>query len=420
MQNRVRILTKSSLAVGVLSLLGACAASTRTQAPTSTPDAPATQAADAARPGFSSSPRYAAFGEAPATAAANSSAPLSDEQTENISRVSMTDVGADFDPCVSPDGERVYFASTRHRPTSDIYVKRTDSSAVTLLTSDAAHDVMPAISPDGKRLAFASNRNGSYDIYVMNAAGGQAVQVTADPGQELRPTWSPDGKTLAFCRVGERSDRWEVWSVDTTRAGSLKFLTYGMFPAWQPKGDKIAFQRSRERGDRFYSIWTIDYANGEARNPTEVVASATTACINPSWSPDGSLIAFSTVTNPAAIDPASATPVKTGADVWIVAADGSARAALTAGTSANLSPVWGPMNRVFFVSNRSGAENLWSIGAEQAVAAISAGTPSTMTAQAPHANPEQPVDVAPQMTDAPVEEHQMTEGAESPAAEEPH
>lgn len=329
--------------------------------------------ADGARAGFSSAPSYNMFGETPSTNHAAIEQRETFESTENVLRVSNSDEGSDFDPSVSPDGQWVFFASTRHRPTSDIYMKRVDGTAITQLTSDAAQDVMPSASPDGRRIAFASNRAGSYDIYVMSASGGQAVQVTSDPGQELRPTWSPDGKTLAFCRTAEGKDRWEIWVTDVNRPGNTRFLTYGLFPSWQPGGRTIAFQRSRERGDRYFSIWTVDYINGEAVNPTEVISSAVAACINPSWSPDGGFIAFSTVVSPESLAANMAAPGRTSptqADLWIVKADGSARASLTAGPAANLSPAWGPGNRVFFVSNRAGNDNLWSIGSEQAMVAM--------------------------------------------------
>ena len=366
-----------------------------TPAPVAAASAPASP--NGSRPGFSAAPSYSIFGEPPSTSLAAIDQTITFESTENAYRVSACEEGADFDPAVSPDGQWVYFASTRHRPTSDLYVKRVDGTAITQLTSDAAQDVMPSVSPDGERVAFASNRAGSYDIYVMSSTGGQAVQVTSDPGQELHPTWSPDGKALAFCRTSESSDRWEIWVTDVNRPGNTRFLTYGLFPAWQPNGDAIAFQRSRERGDRYFSIWTINYRNGEAVNPTEVISSAVAACINPTWSPNGQLIAFSTVVSPMSVasSPAPGRVSPSQADLWIVRADGSARASLTTGPSANLSPTWAPGNRVLFVSNRTGRDNLWSVGSDQALVAMGetpahpSGSPgAAMMGEAPKATPD--------------------------------
>lgn len=354
--------------------------------------------ADGSRRGLSSAPSYEIFGSSPETRLPGIDESETFESTENVRRVTSADEGADFDPAVSPCGQWLYFASTRHRPTSDIYAKRVDGTAVTLLTSDASNDVMPAVSPDGRRIAFASNRAGSYDIYVMSASGGQPVQVTSDPGQELKPTWSPDGRYLAFCRVadGRASDRWEIWVSEVNRPSNTRFLTFGLFPAWQPGGDKIAFQRGRERGSRYFSIWTVDFTDGDALNPTEVVTSPVAACINPTWSPDGAFIAFSTVVAPESAPGTGTVPAlaarfaPTQADLWIVRADGSSRAPLTAGATANLSPAWGTGtgggDRVFFVSNRSGSDNVWSIGTQGAMVAMGVTEPgATARASAPSA-----------------------------------
>ncbi len=385
-------------------------------------------ATPASQQGVSSAPMYNAFGEAPNTQSAALTQSSDFDSAENVLRVSTADEGADFDPCTSPDGQWVYFASTRHRPTSDLYVKRIDGTAVTQLTSDPAQDVMPSVSPDGKRVAFCSNRNGSYDIYVMNAPGvgsgvPQAVQITSDPGQELHPTWAPDGKTLAFCRLGDHSDRWEVWVTDATRPGAMKFLTYGLFPSWQPGGDKIAFQRARERGGRFFGIWTVDYLNGEATNPTEVISSPVAAAINPSWSPDGQYIAFSTVINPEkpGVAPSKATPgapaMPALADLWIVRSDGTGRANLTSGWFANLSPSWGSDGRIYFVSNRSGTDNLWSVGPAQAVVAASGSVQPANQSEGRETKTAQtarPSKAAPAAEPEHAESPAMTQGGEKP------
>ncbi|MFM9958823.1 MAG: DPP IV N-terminal domain-containing protein [Phycisphaerales bacterium] len=387
---------------------------------------------DGSRAGISAAPAYDIFGTTPQTQMAGVDEATTFESTENVRRITSSDEGADFDPALSPDGKWVYFASTRHRATSDIYAKRVDGTAITLLTSDASNDVMPAVSPDGRRLAFASNRAGSYDIYVMSVTGGQPVQITSDPGQELKPTWSPDGKSLAFCRVadgrggvGRAADRWEVWVSEVNRPSSTRFLTFGLFPTWQPGGNKIAFQRARERGSRYFSVWTIDYTEGEALNPTEVVSSPVAACINPTWSPGGEFIAFSTVISPESASTGTVAPAPgrlspSQADLWIVRADGSSRAPLTAGATSNLSPTWGPGGRVFFVSNRAGVDNLWSIGAEQALMAMGEtdGAP-VMKAQrrTPEIRELEPEPMAP-MAEQPAEPQAATaEGGEGESSE---
>ena len=291
----------------------------------------------------------------------------------NFTQVSFSQEGADFDPDVSRDGRTIVFASTQHRNTSDIYIKNVESRVVTQLTNDPANDVMPKVSPDGTRIAFASNRSGNWDIFVMPIAGGKAIQLTNCAADDLHATWSPDGSHLVFCRMGEVSGQWEMWVTDVGNSGVARFIGYGLFPEWCPVGgtgaagaDRIVFQKSRERGDRAFGIWTIDYKDGQSGNLTEIAASPLAACINPSWSQDGQWLAYATVPNPGQW--AHATGGRPpAADLWMVDINGSSRISLTSGTAVNLMPAWGPGNRIFFVSDRGGNDNIWEMDTSKVV-----------------------------------------------------
>lgn len=295
------------------------------------------------------------------------SAPTSGDYdgAENLTQVSFAAEGADFDPCISRDGKWVVYASTQHRPRPDVYVKSTSGRTVTQLTQDPSSDVQPAFSPDGKRVAFASDRRGSWDVFVMSVTGGQPMQLTDDAAQELHPSWSPDGKMIAFCRLGVTSGRWELWVVDVANPAVQRFLGYGLFPEWSPTGNKILFQRSRERGDRMFSAWTIDFDNGEGVNPTEVASSSIAAVVNPAWSHDGQKISFATI--PAPLNEMGQRP--DSADLWIQNIDGSGRANLTGGRYVNLMPTWGADNRIYFISDRGGHDNIWSLTPDRAIVA---------------------------------------------------
>lgn len=302
------------------------------------------------------------------------------DSPDSIRRVTFAAEGADFDPHLDPTGQWLVYASTQHRKTSDLYLKRVEGSAVTQLTNDPGNDVMPVFSPDGKRIAFASDRSGNWDIYVMDVAGGQPVQVTNDATDDIHPSFSPDGKQLVYCSHGAQSGQWELVVVDIDNPATKRFIGYGLLPNWSPVENKIVFQRSRERGTRWFSVWTLDYVNGEGVRPTEIAASSNAAAITPNWSPDGKRLVFCTV-----MDPSSDTQSRPRqADVWIIAADGTGRTNLTHSPFANLQPVWARDGGIYFVSNRSkdGTENIYAIRPDRAVQ-VAQSVKVTPTAAAP-------------------------------------
>ncbi|MBC7782771.1 MAG: PD40 domain-containing protein [Burkholderiales bacterium] len=274
---------------------------------------------------------------------------------------SFVDEGYDADPSVSPDGKQILFASTRHSATTDIYMQKVDGLAVTQLTSDAADDAFPTFSPDGQRVAFASNRSGSWDVYLMDRTGKNITQITSGPAHDMHPSFSPDGTRLAYCSLNSRG-QWELWIVNLG-TNERRQIGYGLFPKWSPDRSKdlVAFQRARNRGGRWFSIWTSEIIDGEARSITEVAVSTNSAVVSPSWSPDGKELAFATIVDPNQID-SRGKPVGQQ-DIWTVSADGTGRHRLTDGKGINTSPFWSSEGRIFFVSNRSGTDCIWSVAA---------------------------------------------------------
>lgn len=315
--------------------------------------AAAEQAVSAPKPGA-----LGLFGELPQRQVGPGS-PLA---SDNVVQVTFTSEGGDFDPEIDAAGKWLVFASTRHREAPDLYIQKIGGTTAIQLTTDPGRDIMPVFSPDGTKVAFASDRGGNWDIYLMDVNGGQAQQVTSNPTHDLHPSFSPDGKRLVYCSYGDKSGQWEIVIADLMNPSNRQILCSGLFPKWSPKGDRIVFQRARERGTRWFSVWTIDLVEGEARRATEIVAANNAAAITPGWSPDGEQIVFATVLNPQNTKDKPAQ-----ADVWVVNVDGTGRSNLTNSKFANLQPRWGGNGAIYFVSNRGkeGAENIWSLRPEQ-------------------------------------------------------
>jgi len=278
---------------------------------------------------------------------------------ESIEQISFAGEGADFDPSIDFTGENLLYASTQHGDTADIYVKSIEGKTVTRLTGDPADDIMPVYSPDNQHIAFSSNRSGNWDLYVMDAEGGRPVRLTDDTQHELHPSWSPDGKYIVYSRLSDSSGRWELWITEFANPVKRQFIGYGLFPSWSPDPaqNKIVYQQARERGSRLFSIWAIDFENGEGRRPTEIASAANAAAVNPSWSADGKMISFATIIDPDKQDPNH----PQFADIWVVALDGTGLGNLTNGEFTNLEPCWGPDGRIYFISDRSGVDNVWAM-----------------------------------------------------------
>lgn len=289
---------------------------------------------------------------------------------ENIAQVTFAAEGRDAEPDADRTGTHIVYSSTQHNRAPDIYVKKVDGLTIVQLTSDPSSDRMPKFSPDNSQIAFCSDRGGNYDIYIMDAvSGGQAVQVTSDSAHEIHPSWSPDGKHLVYCRLSEQSGRWELWVRETGNFNSRRFIGYGLCPEWNPDpgSNLIAFQKPRERGSRLFSIWTLEFVNGEGMKQTEIVSAANAAAINPSWSPDGKMLCFTTVLEPGRPGQYAGTERETWADIWVVNLDGSNKVNLTNGQYTNVEPTWSPDGRILFVSNRAGIENIWAIGPDRTI-----------------------------------------------------
>ena len=292
------------------------------------------------------------------------------------------DEGFDSDVQIDPTGKWMVFTSTRDSDHPNVYLQRVDGLSVIQLTNDEADYAFPSFSPDGKQIAFCSTRGGNWDIYTMDIDGKNIVQVTNDPMQHIHPSFSPDGGRLVYCCLGGKSGLWELWTVDLS-TGQKQIIGFGLFPSWSPNKqvDRIAFQRARQRGSRWFSLWTLDLVDGEARRVTEVTASTNAAIVCPSWSPDGKQIAFATIAEPNN----STGPKPMGQqDIWTINWDGSGRRRVTDGIGLNLGPSWSPDSRIYFVSDRGGAECVWSARTD------SVGDAPTKVADSPQEKSDKP------------------------------
>jgi Tol biopolymer transport system component len=193
----------------------------------------------------------------------------------------------------------IAFVSTR-AGNPEIYVMNANGTGVTRLTRNSATDGQPAWSPDGKKIAFVSNRAGNDEIYVMNADGTGVSRLTNNSASDEAPAWSPSGTKIAF--QTNRDGHFEIY-VMNANGGGVTRLTKNLphvcifgapcpslekAPTWSPDGTKIAFLHKYNPISG--GIFSVDIMNANGLDVT-MGASALHAT-RVAWSPSGTKIAF--------------------------------------------------------------------------------------------------------------------------------
>jgi len=97
------------------------------------------------------------------------------------------------EPSMTPDRKEIAFVSG-----GDIWSVPAEGGIARLLVSHPATESKPLFSPDGKYLAFNSNRTGNGDIYILDLASGGLRRLTFDDVNEQPDAWSRDGKWIYF------------------------------------------------------------------------------------------------------------------------------------------------------------------------------------------------------------------------------
>ncbi len=209
----------------------------------------------------------------------------------------------------------------------------------------------PSFSPDRKEIAFVSGG----DIWTVPAEGGSASLMVSHQATESRPMYSPDGSQLAF--VSNRTGAGDIYVLDL-RSGQLKRITFDDFgdqlDGWSRDGKWLYFSSS-SRDINYSDVYRVAASGGM---PMQVSADRYTAEYFAAPSPDGSAVAF------AARGTAWGQWWRHGrshldeTEIWLK--KGDVYQAITSRGAKQLWPMWHPSgNRLFYMSDRSGDENIW-------------------------------------------------------------
>ena len=250
--------------------------------------------------------------------------------------------------------------------------ERTDSGGI---------NVGPSLSPDGRRIAFLSERGRlSIDLYLADATTGRVLEklteTAADPHfdslQFLQSagTWHPQGTQLAVATVRAGRPALAIFDAESgDLAREIKFPELGEIfqPSWSPDGRLIAF--SGQVGG-FTDLFVHDIEAGTTRRLTNDPF----ADLQPAWSPDGTRLAFATERFSTNLQTLEIGALQLA---MLTVGSGDVAAINTGLSGGTINPQWAPDGRIlYFVSEAIGRPNAYrlDIGSGRAVPVTSAIT----------------------------------------------
>ncbi len=206
-------------------------------------------------------------------------------------------------------------------------------------------------SPDGTQLLITTmGHDHQRSGYTFDLGRDELRRISVDRLRRLERDWAPrQGEPQVF---EQRSADGQAIVFRVPARGSLRVLSrerWAEQPSMSPRGRLVVYE-ARENPDEVLSSWIV-VVDTSGENPRKVHRGT-----DPSWSPDGSSIAFKTALNGVlhvatiAVDGGAATTLAPGvhpawspggrriaymvdggtrSDIWLMNRDGSARRCLT-------------------------------------------------------------------------------------------
>jgi Tol biopolymer transport system component len=253
---------------------------------------------------------------------------------------------------------RIAFSSFRTDPAGkvgDIFSINLDGTDLRQLTDNPLDDAQSDWAPDGRDIAYRIRKpetpKQNFEVARMTASGGEYRRLTRTPeGQaSSQPSWFPDKTAILFRWSAPRVSN--IWQMGVL--GEDPVLRYDPTPGHQwysslsPDMSKVLFATTTSpTGDTDRAVQTLNVDGTGLTTLFDVVGAFDSA---PAWSPDGTRIAFESNANPAGGNPEG------DMEIWVMNPDGSNPTQLTSNTLHDEGPAWSPDGTMLAYS--SGLDN---------------------------------------------------------------
>jgi len=291
----------------------------------------------------------------------------------------------DLYPSISPDGKWLAFASKRSG-NMDIWIKPVAGGTAVQITNHRTDDMMPSWSPDGKSLVFVSYREDALgDLWLVSLikrgnsylSTGQPRKLTNYLGMDIVPQFSPNGQWIAFTSDRDGKENIYVLALRNKKVFQIT-KSGGINPSWshdkEPKIAYVAINPETKYGQIFYAQIDLNNSVAVTHKITPITNGQTNDAF-PFWNPLKNEIIFTRYDEDTNYD-GIITP-DDNATLWkVIISDETNNGEssqpvqffqelqLMPKLGYDFYPVCSRDSVVYFVSNRSGNEDIWSVPAD--------------------------------------------------------
>lgn len=214
-----------------------------------------------------------------------------------------------------------------------------------------------------RRFYFSALVTGVFQVFVFDGVDAKPTRMTTSETDNTVVDASPDGDAFIVSSAKEDSSIWRVNLPDDQESSVSKSVNSELWPAVSPDGERVVFQSAKNLS-RGSNLFESEILVRSLKSQDERSNQLVTRGFLPTWSPDGSFVAFLRK---------SAETI----ELFVANPNGGGEKRLATGgipvIGYSVSPynhiqtnafAWSPdSSQIAYISERSGTPNIWTVNA---------------------------------------------------------